>query len=74
MKNFLSSTERDTLKAKHRKEPNRRIADRYKSILLSDKGWTYRRISEALLIDEQTVGTHVDEYRDSKVTTSRTVS
>lgn len=66
MKNFLSSTERDTLKAKHRKEPKRRSADRFKAILLSDKGWTYRRISEALLIDEQTVGTHVDEYRDSK--------
>lgn len=66
MKNFLSSTERDSLKAKHRKEPNRRIADRFKAILLSDKGWTYRRIAEALLIDEQTVGTHVDEYRDSK--------
>jgi transposase len=71
MKGFLSEEERNALKAQHRQEKNRRVADRIKAILLSDKGWTYRQIAEALLIDEQTIGRHVDEYKeDQKLTLS----
>jgi len=66
MKGFLTEDEREALKAQHRREKNRRIADRIKAILLSDKGWTYRQIAEALLIDEQTIGRHVDEYLEDK--------
>ncbi len=62
MKGFLKEEEREALKAQHRQEKNRRVADRIKAVLLSDKGWTYRQIAEALLIDEQTIGRHVDEY------------
>src|SRR5476651_1387801 len=64
MKRFLTDTEREALKAQHRQEKNRRVADRIKAVLLSDKGWTYRQIAEALLIDEQTIGRHVDEYKE----------
>jgi transposase len=32
-------------------------------MLLSDAGWSYRRIAEALLWDEETISKHVDEYR-----------
>lgn len=63
MKGFLTETKREALKAQHRQEKNRRVADRIKAVLLSDKGWTYRQIAEALLIDEQTIGRHVDEYK-----------
>ncbi len=66
MKEFLNEEERDSLKAHHRQEKNRRVADRIKAVLLSDKGWTYRQIAEALLIDEQTIGRHMDEYLDDK--------
>lgn len=66
MNKFLTEAERDTLKVQHRHEQNRRVADRIKAVLLSDKGWTYRQIAEALLIDEQTIGRHVDEYLESK--------
>lgn len=66
MNGFLNQAERDTLKAQHRQEKNRRVADRIKAVLLSDKGWTYRQIAEALLIDEQTIGRHVDEYLENK--------
>lgn len=71
MKEFLTPEERAVLKVQHRHEKNRRIADRIKAVLLSDKGWTYRQIAEALLIDEQTIGLHVDEYlADKKLTLS----
>lgn len=71
MKEFLNETERASLKEQHRQEKNRRVADRIKAILLADKGWTYRQIAEALLIDEQTIGRHVDEYvEDQKLALS----
>ena len=66
MKEFLNQEEREALKVQHRQEKNRRVADRIKAVLLSDKGWTYRQIAEALLIDEQTIGRHVDEYLEDK--------
>lgn len=66
MKEFLNETERASLKEQHRQEKNRRVADRIKAILLADKGWTYRQIAEALLIDEQTIGRHVDEYKENQ--------
>jgi transposase len=31
-------------------------------VLLSDSGWSYRQISEALFLDEETISKHVDEY------------
>ncbi len=35
-----------------------------KAVLLSDKGWTFRQISDALLLDEETVSRHVIEYQE----------
>lgn len=63
---FLTEQDRAALHVQHRQEKDLRVADRIKAVLLSDKGWTYRQIAEALLIDEQTTGRHVDEYRESK--------
>ncbi len=47
MKKFLNQEERDALKVHHPQEKNRRVADRIKAVLLSDKAWTYRQIAEA---------------------------
>ena len=66
MKDFLNQSERDDSKTQHRQEKNRRVADRIKAILLSDIGWSYRQISQALLLDEQTIGRHVDDYLEEK--------
>jgi transposase len=66
MKDYLTELERETLKSRHRGERDRRVGDRIKAILLSDKGWSYRQIAEALLLDEQTVSRHAEEYRDRK--------
>ena len=43
------------LKQLHRQEPHRRFADRIKTILLLDSGWSYSKIAEALLLDDQTI-------------------
>jgi hypothetical protein len=39
MKNFLTEAERAELKQRHRREKDRRTADRIKAVLLSDAGW-----------------------------------
>ena len=62
MERFLSHAERSKLISRHRLEKRRRDADRIKAVLLSDDGWSYRQISQALLLDEQTVSRHVEEY------------
>lgn len=64
MKGFLSKLERTDLRLKHRKERDRRIADRIKAVLLADKGWTYRAVAEALMLDEETVSQHVQDYQE----------
>lgn len=62
MKDFLTPEEISKLRKRHRSEKNRRTGDRIKAILLSNKGWTYKTISEALLLDEETISLHVSEY------------
>lgn len=62
MKDFLAESMRQELKAHHSTERDCRIADRIKAILLANKGWTYRQIGEALMLDEETVSRHIKEY------------
>lgn len=62
MKNFLSEQARQELRLQHRRERDRRVADRIKAVLLKDSGWTNRKIAEALMLDEETVSQHVDDY------------
>ena len=62
MNSFLDKNSREHLRKAHRREKNRRRGDRIKAILLSDKGWTYKSIAEALLLDEETVSNHVLVY------------
>lgn len=64
--NFLSITEVETLRKRHRKERDRRVCDRIKAVLLANDGWTYLRIAEALLLDDQTISRHVQEYQESQ--------
>jgi transposase len=66
MKDFLTSEEREALKVRHRREKDGRTRDRMKAVLLSDKGWSYRDIAEALFLDEETISKHVEEYRSEK--------
>ena len=64
--NFLTDEERKQLKQKHKKERDGRVRDRIKSVILSDHGWTPKKIAEALLISEDAVRNHIQEYKNSK--------
>ena len=66
MSNFLREEERKELRQQHRKERDRRTADRIKAVLWSDDGWSYKQIAKLLFLDEETVSKHVDEYRSSQ--------
>lgn len=62
---FLSAQQEQELRALHRKERDGRIRDRLKAVLLANRGWTYLMISEALMIDDQTVSQHISEYKET---------
>lgn len=66
MKLTLTLDEKIFLKKKHRTEHDGRIRDRIKAVILYAEGWTYKLIAEALLLDEETVSTHIHEYENSK--------
>jgi len=60
---FLSNRERGELKKAHKQEHLRRHADRIKAILLLDSGWSYEKVAEALLLDDQTVRNYEKTYQ-----------
>lgn len=62
MSGFLTDDQRIALRIQHRFERDRRVADRIKAVLLRDQGWTYVRIAQALMLDEETISRHVEEY------------
>ncbi|MBN2479918.1 MAG: IS630 family transposase [Parachlamydiales bacterium] len=62
MENFLSKEEYINLRKKHKKELNKRLADRIKTILLLNDCWSYEKISQALLLDETTIRRFEKEY------------
>ena len=63
---FLSDQERTNLRVRHKQERDKRIADRIKAVLLYDGGWSSRQIAEALLISDQAVRDHIEDYKASK--------
>lgn len=62
---FLTASERTQLKAKHKQERDGRVRDRIKAVLLYDKDWSPQEIAEALLISDQAVRDHVEDYKTS---------
>jgi transposase len=64
--NFLSDDERSQLRIQHKQERDGRIRDRIKAVLLYDKNWTPQQIAEALLITDQAVRNHIDDFNTSK--------
>lgn len=64
--NFLTDSERQQLKIQHRGERDGRVRDRIKAILLYDEGWSPKEIAKVLLISDESIRQHVDEYKASK--------
>ena len=63
MPNFLSQAERESLKAQHKKERDKRICYRINAVLLSNEGWTYQEIADALLLSDEAVRQHIQDYQ-----------
>jgi transposase len=61
--NFLNDEERRHLKVQHKKERDGRIRDRIKAVLLHDSGWSPQKIAEALLISDEAVRGHIEEFK-----------
>lgn len=62
MKNFLDPSERERLESQHKYERDGRVRDRIKAVLLYDKGWSYRKIAEALFITPEATRQHTLDY------------
>jgi len=59
---ILSPEVRERLLRQHRRERDRRVADRIKAVILRDEGWTYDAIAEALLLSVEGVRQQVQDY------------
>jgi hypothetical protein len=53
----LSIIDETSLKQMHKFEKNKKKADRIKTILLLNKGFSYKEVSEILLLDDKTIRT-----------------
>lgn len=61
---FLTPEQRKELLVELKREDKARYSDRIKVILLLDKGWTYKKISEALFLDEGTIANYRRRYKE----------
>ena len=59
----MTKKQRKELLEELKLERIRRYADRLRVILLLDQGWTYKKIAEALFLDEGTIGNYKKRYR-----------
>lgn len=66
MEIILTSADKQALEEQHKKERDRRIADRIKAVLLHCEGWTQKQISQALRIRAETVHDHLEDYQRTK--------
>jgi transposase len=64
--NFLREQDRQQLKLQHKRERDKRVCDRIKAILLFDEGWTPQQIAKVLLISDEAVSNHINEYKSSR--------
>lgn len=62
MKQLLTDTERAKLLQRHKKERDKRVCDRIKAVLAYDDGYTYSEIARILLLDDETIRRHVEDY------------
>lgn len=64
MNNFLSTEERENLRAQHKKERDKRICYRINAVLLADMGWSNQQIAEALLLSDESIRQHIQDYQE----------
>ena len=62
MERKLNADERKELQKRHKKERDKRICDRIKAVLAYDDGYSYSEIARLLLLDDETIRRHIEEY------------
>jgi len=62
MERRLTTQERLDLKMRHKKERDKRICDRIKAVLAYDDGYNYSEIAKILLLDDETIHRHIEDY------------
>ena len=63
---FLTNEEKAQLRVQHKRERDRRICDRIKAVLLYEEGWAVATIAKALLLSDDAIREHINEYKESK--------
>ena len=67
----LNGKQRQDLIQRHRKERDGRVRDRIKAVLAFDDGYSYTEIARILLLDDETIRRHINDYQqDNKLTTN----
>lgn len=66
MERIMTTTQREKLLKRHRKERDKRVCDRIKAVLAYDEGYNYSEIARILLLDDETIRRHVEDYLNSK--------
>lgn len=62
MERKLTKQERLGLQTRHRQERDGRVRDRIKAVLAHDDGYSYSEIARLLLLDDETIRRHIEEY------------
>jgi|SRR5579871_1185859 len=63
MEKLLTLKERENLIRRHRKERDKRVCDRIKAVLAYDDGYSYSEIAKILLLDDETIRRHIEDYQ-----------
>ena len=67
MNKLLNKEDRKYLIDTVRREPDRRFADKIRALLHLDNGWSYKKISEALYLDDQTIRNYEHLYKEGGI-------
>jgi transposase len=66
MERILTTDQREKLLKRHRKERDGKTRDRIKAVLAYDEGYSYSEIARILLLDDETIRRHVEDYLNSR--------
>lgn len=66
MGNLFNRTKRRRLVKQHKSERDGRVRDRIKAVLMVDDGYSYSETGKVLLVDDETVRRHVEDYLEAE--------
>ena len=64
---YLKDNELVVLKKAHKEERNLHAAYKINAVILLGTGWKLKQVKEALLLDDETLRSYVEKYREGGV-------